>query len=673
MNRPAPVTAGDPESAAHRPIREAIDQLCSGAGKLEDVESAIAEVLHYDLHQAAALRALLDEAHSDRSLSKDDYRQLSAELQRLVTEEVPTDGIPHAPVRNLKPQPVARSAPLSAGTLLAGRYQLEECVAEGPLSDVYRAGDRWRAELGAGNASVAVKVLAPADDGIIDRDKLRRQALWAQELAHPNVCRVLAVERDGDTDFVVTEWLEGESLASLMDRCHAQPLDPALLRAVVEATAAALEHALEHGLVHGDLKPANVFVCDDGSVKLLDFGLARGEPAAPAMTPEYASCEILEGRAPEPADDIYAFGVMAYRALTGSRPFGRRSALEAEADDARAERVLELDVEQWASMTGALAFRRADRDISAARLGARLARSPAPASAQTHAPAKRVQAWQLVAVLAVLAGGIALVATDWLRSGDRPPPVVQSPDVEPREPSMSVDSAPADAVVPTASGIGTESSAPDQATAAQAAREDLAEPANSLLVDPAAVAPAPTASDSLPGGLGGLDPAPLEWGTSSAELVPEPAPEPPVQAPPAPPATTTEPAAVPAAPPVPGGRLGFRDGLYEADEADGFVKLRLRAPARHPGIRLRLSAGAGSAEFGTDFALAEQIIEIEPGSTRVEVLWPLVDDARDEYLEEVELLLESLTDDYPVTGTDALVIIFDDDGPEPETADVSLL
>ena len=650
MNQPAPAPAREPDltADAHRPIREAIARLRPGGSSIDDIKAAIADVLYRDLHQAGELRALLDEAHRDRSLGMDDYRRLSAELHRLVTEEVPTDGIPDAPPRTAERKPALRKSPIGAGTLLARRYQLEERVAEGPLSDVYRAGDRWRAELAAGNASVAIKLLAPAADGFVDRDKLRRQALLAQHLAHPNICQVLGVDRDGDTDFVVTEWLEGESLAGLMDRCHPAPLDTARVRAVCEATAAALEHALDHDLVHGDLKPANVFVCNDGSIKLLDFGLARGESAAPAMTPEYASCEILEGRAPEPADDIYAFAVMVYRAMTGSRPFGRRSALEAEADGARAERVPELDDEQWAALERALSFRRSDREIGAVRLAATLARSPGIPRVQNEHPPEPSRDWRpfaaILVVGAVIAGlvtGVPERAAEWWRNQDRPAPVVVSPVAKPPVAETPVAETPVQAL-PAAEPVERA--------------ETLSEDAPPVVVEPAPV-------DSLARDAGSAAPAEPLVVVEPAATTTEPPPEPVAEAPEQP-APEIETAAVTPPAPVRGGRLGFREARYEADESDGFVKLRLRAPAGHPGIRLRLRAGAGSAEFGTDYALAEQIIEIEPGRTRSEVLWPLVDDGRDEYLEEVELLLESLTDDYPATRADALVIIFDDDGPQ---------
>jgi serine/threonine protein kinase len=674
-------------------VHEAIDAMRPGKDRIDEVKAILAEVLFRDLHQAGALRSLLDTAHQQRRLSMNQYRSLSDELHRLVTEEVPTDGMTDVVNRAMSATKTHRQVvpgrSMGAGVLLRHRYQLEECVAQGPLSDVYRASDRLAAELGMADTGVAIKILAPAGDGLIDVTRLKRQALYAQTLQHPNITRVIGLDEDGPQAFVIAEWLDGESLAACLDRCHPEPLNASVCERVIESTAAALDYAHARGIVHGDLKPANLFLTSAGQVKLLDFGLLRGESAAPALTAEYASCELLDGQAPEPVDDVYSFAVMIYRMLSGSRPYGRRTASEAEADAADPERIAGLDDAQWAALRCGLSFRRADRDISAAELAQLLQRRVVSAPPVKPVVSRPARSWVLW--LSVLVGLIALLAwfalpqarefanAAWqtvTSSSKAPaPPIVSLPGravgkaVQAPPAAINDPAPPLPAQEPAAKSVPRPQSKPETSPAASPSSSlptiEAASPVTSVaqsVAEPVAEPAGRDPSMEAPGPLNAAEQSPV---VISADVSPSSASEAvedlPPTANPLQPASAAEPVALP--PRVSSrGPLGFRDSQYEVGESDGFVRLGLRAPDGHPGIRLRISAVAGSARVGEDFAFAEQNIEFEPGQTRLEILWPLVDDALPEYLEEVELRIESLNEAFPTTSAEALVIIFDDDG-----------
>ena len=140
---------------------------------------------------------------------------------------------------------------------------------------------------------------------------------------------------------MVMEYLNGQSLQDKMAAAgfSGLPLDEAY--PVIRAMGKALAFAHESGIVHYDFKPSNIFITDDDQVKVIDFGIAKAVseikevegavPVATAITPTYASPEMLERRPPDPRDDIYAFACTTYELLTGSHPFGRKRATEARA------------------------------------------------------------------------------------------------------------------------------------------------------------------------------------------------------------------------------------------------------------------------------------------------------------------------------------------------------
>jgi serine/threonine-protein kinase len=202
-----------------------------------------------------------------------------------------------------------------------------ELLATGGMGEVWAAHDLLL------DRPVAVKVLggALAGDGRA-AERLRREARAAGRLEHPSIARVLDLGEHDGRPYLVMELLEGESLATRIDRAGPMPPDEAAR--VVAAVADALEAAHAAGVVHRDVKPGNVFLTSAGEVKVLDFGIAWCAHDAALTTGEllgtaaYLAPERVLGHRATPAADIYALGVVLYELLAGHRPFDADSEVE---------------------------------------------------------------------------------------------------------------------------------------------------------------------------------------------------------------------------------------------------------------------------------------------------------------------------------------------------------
>ena len=220
---------------------------------------------------------------------------------------------------------------LPAGTRL-GPYEILAPLGAGGMGEVYKAKDTRL------DRTVAVKVLpAHLSASPESRQRFEREAKTISQLSHPHICALYDVGREGETDYLVMELLEGETLSSRLAK-GPLPLEQTL-RYGVEITDA-LDKAHRHGIVHRDLKPGNVMLTKSG-VKLLDFGLAKAmAPAAPAgnstalptqqgLTQEgtilgtfqYMAPEQLEGKEADARTDIFAFGAVLYEMATGEKAF----------------------------------------------------------------------------------------------------------------------------------------------------------------------------------------------------------------------------------------------------------------------------------------------------------------------------------------------------------------
>jgi serine/threonine-protein kinase len=210
---------------------------------------------------------------------------------------------------------------VDTGTVLGDRYRLAERIATGGMGEVWRARDELL------DRDVAVKLLKHEyadDEGFVQR--FRAEAKHAAGLAHPGIAGVFDYGEGAGTSYLVMELVPGEPLSAMLAREGRLPAGRAL--EIVEQAARGLEAAHAGGVIHRDIKPGNILVCPDGTVKLTDFGIARAADAVPLTktgtvmgTAHYLSPEQSNGRPVTPASDVYSLGVVAYECLAGRRPF----------------------------------------------------------------------------------------------------------------------------------------------------------------------------------------------------------------------------------------------------------------------------------------------------------------------------------------------------------------
>jgi len=223
---------------------------------------------------------------------------------------------------------------VAAGTRLGG-YQIVALLGTGAMGEVYRARDSKL------NRDVALKVLPATFAADAERlGRFRREAQVLASLNHPNIGAIYGLEDSTDAHALILELVDGPTLA---DRIAQGPMSIDEARSVARQIADALDAAHERGVVHRDLKPANIKIRTDGTVKVLDFGLAKAldraglahddtvsgltvaiqetQPGVVLGTPAYMSPEQARGRAVDKRGDVWAFGCVLFEMLAGCRAF----------------------------------------------------------------------------------------------------------------------------------------------------------------------------------------------------------------------------------------------------------------------------------------------------------------------------------------------------------------
>ncbi|HEY8548820.1 MAG TPA: serine/threonine-protein kinase [Vicinamibacterales bacterium] len=290
--------------------------------------SIVSRLFHQALAQPAADReAFLARATDDEAVRRE-VRLLieahEADASFLERPAVRTTGTPAPADRD----PATSHASLVGTTV--GPYDIQREIGRGGMGVVYLAQDRRLAR------PVAVKALPDADGADPERrERLRREARAAAALTHPGIATVYALEELEDRLFLVSEYIDGRTLRDELAG-GGLPYPQWLTTAIALTDAVAAAHAI--GIVHRDLKPENVLRTRTGSIKVLDFGLARastpwGHELAPTITrsgtlvgtPAYMAPEQVRGGTVDARSDVFALGILLYELATGRHPFGTAS------------------------------------------------------------------------------------------------------------------------------------------------------------------------------------------------------------------------------------------------------------------------------------------------------------------------------------------------------------
>ena len=268
-----------------------------------------------------------------------------------------------------------------SGQILRNRFYLESVIGRGGMGVVYKARDLRKIEALDQEPYVAIKLLnrkyrQRRQSFII----LQREACKTQILSHPNIVNVHDFDRDGDIFLMSMEYLQGMSLSRCL-RNNKKGLALKQVYSICKDIASALEYAHSRNIVHCDLKPGNIFLDKKANAKILDFGIARAiqindkqefnahlnDNAGPrAITPAYASCEILQGLQPGVVDDVYALACIIYEMLSGKHPYGRKIATQAQQLQLKPQRLSCLNRTQWKALATSLSFDPSHRPQSVA-------------------------------------------------------------------------------------------------------------------------------------------------------------------------------------------------------------------------------------------------------------------------------------------------------------------
>lgn len=343
-------------------------------------------------HDKTVFKSKTTEAESDKTLisasqnrSAPDATRVKPQVKKVPPEDA-TRIAPSSPLPSVGPdvenneQAELTSQPTSKYGVLKNRFLLEEVLGTGGMGVVYKAKDLLKVEANDREPYVAIKVLSDEFKSHPEAFvSLQRESRKSQRIAHPNIVNVHDFDRDKDTVFMTMEYMEGKSLDKLIRQYKSTGLPTDDAWNIIKGMSGALIYAHEESIVHSDFKPGNVFVTDKGITKVFDFGIARAVAKAEsldenpedktlfdagnlgALTPPYASLEMLQGEEPDLRDDIYALGCVAYELFTGQHPFNKLPADEAQKQNLKPKRIAQLSKRQWQAIEKALAFKREDR------------------------------------------------------------------------------------------------------------------------------------------------------------------------------------------------------------------------------------------------------------------------------------------------------------------------
>jgi predicted Ser/Thr protein kinase len=340
-----------------------------------------------------------------------------------------------------------------------GRYELLEELGRGAMGVVYKGRDPQIDRLVAIKLMLAAEGLDPSNLQQW-RERFLREARAAGRLAHPHIVTIHDVGEEQGRSFLVMEFIQGQTLESVLRAQRNLPLEEAVT--IGEQVAGALDYAHRHGVVHRDIKPANILLTQEGIVKVTDFGIARIAGAAFTKTghvlgtPSYMSPEQISGLKVDGRSDIFSLGAVLYELLSGEKafhgetistvmyriihedptPLRRLNAAFPHAVDACLKKALAKDPARRYARADDLA-----RDLRGVIEPKAMSRPPAPTVTATRVAAprapsplpapRRASPWWWLGLGGVAAAGLALALGLWLRPSRAPaPPIQTTPRVE---------------------------------------------------------------------------------------------------------------------------------------------------------------------------------------------------------------------------------------------------
>jgi serine/threonine protein phosphatase PrpC len=228
-----------------------------------------------------------------------------------------------APIYHRVPDKVATASDIMAGQVLDDRYDIQETISRSGMASIFKATDR------ESDRAVAIKVPhMQFESDIASYQRFEREEAIGLGLDHPSILKMLPGPSHKSRPYIVMEFLEGQTLAEVLGALRPLPEKDAV--GIASRVCEALEYLHKHNVIHRDLKPQNIMLCADGSVRVMDFGIAKAERArrltwvgfSPTLgTPDYMAPEQVKGRRGDERTDIYSLGAILYEMTTGSAPF----------------------------------------------------------------------------------------------------------------------------------------------------------------------------------------------------------------------------------------------------------------------------------------------------------------------------------------------------------------
>lgn len=325
--------------------------------------------------------ALTTAVNDARSRINSTERQL---LDLLSRHDVPSPAIRTAspltgPVEWYDGNDTSDAAPETpaTGSVLKGRYQLGNHIGAGGIGQVFEAIDlAYPNNMRPVTVKIVAVNLRHQPDALSTLEAAVRRT---QHLSHPNVVAIHDIGRHGDNVFIVMEPLRGRWLSALIREVRGHGMPYATAWPVISGIANGLAHAHSHGIVHADLSPHAVFLCDDGTAKIMCFGLINALPNSNesldildtqtlrAYTEAYAADPWAQLSRPHPSDDLYPLGVIAYEMLTGAHPFLRHSMVVARQKGMKFAPIAGLNSRARKLLERCLSFERDERPSDASR------------------------------------------------------------------------------------------------------------------------------------------------------------------------------------------------------------------------------------------------------------------------------------------------------------------